>query len=326
MQKVLITGASGFVGFHLVEKCLAAGLDVYVAVRKSSSVEHLQHLKITYTYPDFSSVEKLQQELHEKQYDFIIHAAGTTKALNAEAYNAVNAMYTANLGKAVSQYGGIKKMVFMSSLGAIGPLNHYDKLIQHDQQPNPVTAYGKSKLLAEKALAEYDLPLVVLRPTAVYGPREKDIFIILKSISQGIEPYIGKTSQQLSFIYVKDLAQLTVNALFSPATGTYNVTDGRCYDRYQLADLTKKYLSKKTFRFHLPLTIVKGVAVLMETTYALLNKTAVLNKEKLNELTAMNWCCDISKLKSDLQFEPRFDLEAGLRETLEWYKANGWLK
>src|SRR5207253_8350846 len=101
-QKVLITGASGFVGFHLIEAALAKGLDVYAAIRKSSDIKHLSSYKINYTYPDFSSVESLEKELKEKQYDFIIHAAGTTKVKNQEEYNKVNASYTINLAKAAA--------------------------------------------------------------------------------------------------------------------------------------------------------------------------------------------------------------------------------
>lgn len=324
-QRVLITGASGFVGYHLIEKALASNLEVFVAVRKSSDVKHLQSYKLNYTYPDFSNPASLEAEMKEKQYHFIIHAAGTTKARTAEEYNHVNATYTGNLAKAIAKVGCVEKMVFMSSLGSIGPLLKPNELIKENTPPSPVTTYGKSKLLAEKLLEAYDLPLIILRPTAVYGPREKDIFIVLKTISQRLEPYIGRVPQQLSFVYVKDLAAVTINALFSHGKGAYNITDGNCYNRYELANLTKNILRKKTFRFHLPYTMVKGLAILLEKGYGLVNKTSVLNKEKLNELTAINWCCDISKAKKDLGFDPAYNLEQGLQESLDWYRQNQWL-
>src|SRR3954469_21973208 len=114
-QKVLITGASGFVGFHLIEAALDKGLDVYAAIRKSSDISHLASYKINYTYPDFTSLESLEKELNEKQYDFIIHAAGTTKARNEEEYNLVNATYTDNLaGAAQNARVRLQKMVFIS--------------------------------------------------------------------------------------------------------------------------------------------------------------------------------------------------------------------
>lgn len=326
-QKVLITGASGFVGFHLIDAALAKGLDVYAAIRKSSDIKHLASYKLNYTYLDFTSVESLEKELLEKQYDFIIHAAGSTKAKNQEEYNKVNATYTTNLAKAALSIGaGFKKMVFISSLASLGPLEQTQDLITERTTPRPVTAYGKSKLLAEEQLKEMDLPLIVLRPTAVYGSRDKDIFIILKTFNKGFEPYIGNKPQQLSFVYVKDLAAAAVNSLFTSdnANGSYNITDGNCYNRYEMANITKNVLNKKTFKIHLPLMVVRGFAIALEKTYDFLNKTPALNLEKLNELTAVNWCCDIAAARRNLNFQPQYNLQQGLKEALEWYKQNGW--
>ena len=327
-QKVLITGASGFVGFHLIEAALAKDLDVYAAVRKSSDIKHLSPYNINYTFPDFSSIENLQKELQEKQYDFIIHAAGTTKAKSQEEYNRVNATYTINLAEAIENAGtNLQKFIFISSLAAIGPLKQTEGLLSENSTPVPVTSYGKSKLLAEEKLKDTKLPLIVLRPTAVYGSRDKDIFIILKTFTKGLEPYIGKTAQQLSFVYVKDLAVATVNALFATdaANGTYNITDGECYDRYEMANITKTVLNKRTLKFHLPLSVVRGLAVIMETTYSMFDKTPALNIEKLQELTAVNWCCNIEKAKKGLNYKPEYNLQKGLKEALEWYKTNNWL-
>jgi nucleoside-diphosphate-sugar epimerase len=327
-QKVLITGASGFVGFHLIEAALAKGLDVYAAVRKSSDIKHLASHAIKYTYPDFTSVESLAKELKEKQYDFIIHAAGTTKAINQGEYNKVNASYTINLAKATADSGiRLQKMVFISSLAAIGPLQQTNDLLTEETLPQPVTSYGRSKLLAEEQLKNMALPLIVLRPTAVYGSRDKDIFIILQTFNKGFEPYIGRIGQQLSFVYVKDLAAAAINSLFTSdeANGIYNITDGNCYDRYEMANITKKVLNRKTFKVHLPLPVVKGFSILLEKTYGFFDKTPAVNLEKLNELTAINWCCNIEKAKNNLRFEPAYNLQDGLKETLEWYKQNRWL-
>lgn len=326
MKKVLITGASGFVGFHLIEAALQAGLEVVAAVRATSNVSHLQYLRVRYVYPRFTDVEDVGRLLQAEQFDYIIHAAGTTKANNQQQYNAVNAGYTHTLAQAVTRYlPGLEQMVFISSLAALGPSNKAGELITESKLPQPVTAYGKSKLLAEQQITAYSLPLVTLRPTAVYGPREKDIFIILQTIARGLEPYIGRINQQLSFIYVKDLAALTIRCLSAGQRGTYNVTDGGCYNRYQMADITKDVLGQKTFKFHVPQGIVKVLAGLLETTYGWAGKTPALNIEKLNELAAINWCCDTSLLQTELGFTPSYRLETGLRETLLWYKQQGWL-
>lgn len=325
-QKVLITGASGFVGFHLIEAALAKGLEVYAAVRKSSNIKHLHSYNLHYTYLDFTNVESLEKDIREKQYDYIIHAAGTTKAKNSEEYSRINSDYTINLATAAAN-AGIKKFVFISSLAAIGPLTDTVGLITEQTLPTPVTSYGKSKLLAEKKLKEIKLPVVILRPTAVYGERDKEILVIFKTFAKGFEPYIGKIQQQLSFIYVKDLAAITLAALFTgdEANGAYNITDGNCYDRYELANISKEILAKKTIKFHLPIAVVRGLALLLEKSYGMFDKAPMLNIEKLNELTAVNWCCDIKAAKTKLFFAPSYDLKKGLNEALRWYKENKWI-
>ena len=131
----------------------------------------------------------------------------------------------------------------------------------------------------------------------------------------------------MSFVYAKDLARVAVNALFTgeKANGAYNITDGNSYTRYEMANITKNVLGKKTLKFHLPLPIVKGLAVILETSYGMFGKTPALNVEKLSELTAVNWCCDIEKARKNLNYNPQYNLQPGLQEALEWYKLNRWL-
>ncbi|WP_432712142.1 NAD-dependent epimerase/dehydratase family protein [Pedobacter sp.] len=327
-KKVLITGASGFVGFHLLNEAIANDLEVYAAVRPNSKIQHLQDLPIHFVHLDFTSVESLTAALTDQAYDFIIHAAGITKAKTESEYNKVNAEYTRNLALATQALvKPLEKFVFVSSLAALGPLKSLTGEIKDDAVANPVTNYGKSKLLAEAYLKDIkNLPLVVIRPTAVYGPREKDIFILFKSINKGLEPYIGKFSQQLSFIYVEDLARIIVMALGTQLMHkSYNVSDGQVYDRYALAQYTKALLQKKTFKFHLPVASVDALASLMDFLYAKSKETPALNKEKMAELTAVNWACNIENIQKDLGYMPKYNLAQGLKETLSWYKSNHWL-
>lgn len=327
-ERVLITGASGFVGYHLVEHALKNNLEVYAAVRKSSKIDHLKEFRIQYVYLDFSNVDALVKELEDKNYTYIIHAAGVTAAKTQQDYDRVNAEYTFNLGQAIAQSNiKLKKFIFLSSLAALGPLLMLNGVIQDNSTPNPVTAYGRSKLLAEEKLATIaSLPIITLRPTAVYGPRDTGIFIILKQFSKGFEPYIGRVEQHLSFIYVKDLAKLTLAALQSPINNqTYNVSDGKFYDRYALANFSKRVLNKKTFKVHLPLLLIKVLAGFLEKIYARSSKTPALNIEKLNELNAANWICDINNVTRDLNYLPEYDLKKGLEDTFAWYKQNKWL-
>lgn len=327
-QRVLITGASGFLGYHLIQSAIENGLAVYAGVRKNSDIKHLEGLPVQYIFLDYTNEEAITQQLINHEIDSIIHAAGVTKAIGQDTYNQVNAGYTLRLARAAERLGSrFKKMVFISSLAAVGPLSEQHHKIIEDTLPNPVTAYGRSKLLAEKGLADIDLPVIILRPTAVYGPRDKDIFILLKTLNNGFDPYIGNFTQQLSFVHAKDVADVAVKALFKKdATGIYNITDGNCYNRYEFSDITREILKKKAIRFHLPMQMVRSLAFVLETTNGWLKKPSVLSREKLHELAAKNWICDISKAKKELDFTPKFDLQTGLEDSIAWYTKNNWLK
>jgi UDP-glucose 4-epimerase len=325
-ERVLITGASGFVGFHLIEAAFKNNLEVFAAVRKSSKVEHLKDLKVQYAYTNFNSVDALTAEILENRYDYIIHAAGVTKANSKAEYDAINTDYTVNLAKAALASGRIKTFVFVSSLAAVGPLDTVEGILTEQSAQLPVTAYGHSKKRAEEELKKFTaLNYVILRPTAVYGPRDKDILIVLKQFANKFEPYIGKIDQYLSFIYVKDLAQACILALTRGKQSAYLLSDGKRYDRYQLANITKRLLGVKTFKIHLPVGFIKVVAGIAERVSKITKKPSALNVEKLNELTAANWICSIDKAQQELDFKPQYDLNTGLKETLTWYKENKWL-
>jgi nucleoside-diphosphate-sugar epimerase len=327
-KKVLITGASGFVGYHLIEEALKADLEVYAAIRPSSDQSHLSEFHIQYVNLNYNDVSALTQALEDKQYNYIIHAAGTTKAKAKADYELVNAAYTRNLAIAALEANiNLEKFVFVSSLAALGPITDLSAEIHDDTPPRPVTNYGASKVLAEQYLSEFkNLPLVTIRPTAVYGPREKDLFILFNSINKGLEPHIGRFKQQLSFVYVKDLVKVIVKALTVPDVHkAYNISDGKVYDRYALAAYSRKALNRKTFKFHLPVSLVALLASIMDFVYANSKNTPTLNKEKMAELTAINWACSITNATRELNYVPEYDLEKGVMQTIKWYKLNNWL-
>jgi nucleoside-diphosphate-sugar epimerase len=326
-ERVLITGASGFVGYHLIVEALKNNLEVFAAVRKSSKVDHLKDLSIQYVYLEYYDQEALNRELKAKQYHYIIHAAGLTRAMSTEEYDRVNATYTFNLAQAALASGSeFTKFVLISSLAAVGPLNILKGIITEHTAPNPITAYGKSKLLAETKLKSIPgLNYTILRPTAVYGPRDTGIFIFFKQLTKHIEPYIGRIEQKLSFIYVVDLAQASIKALTNGDGQTFNLSDDHYYDRYELGKIAKKKLSIKTLKFHLSVNFVKLIAAISEKVSSLTNKAPILNIEKLNELTAVNWSCSIELAKRDLGFDPQYGLDSGLADTLKWYRENEWL-
>lgn len=329
-HKVLITGASGFVGYHLVRAAKEAGLEVHAAVRRSSKTGDIVSYVDKFVYPDFSQVSSLATLFSEEQYDYVVHAAAMTKAKREEDMFLVNVSYTLNLVEAA--FGAsvpVKRVHFVSSLAAIGPISYDLDSINESTICNPVTGYGRSKKTAEFLLRERfsDKPIRVFRPTAVYGPNDKDIFILLKSLHRGLDAYIGRYPQKLSFVYVKDLARVLIESLFveNEEMQCFNITDGHTYGRYELAEIFKKITGKNLWRFHVPYGIVKQIAKLSHLLYRSSAKTPVIYPERLNELTAPNWACDISLARGQLGFMPRYSLEQGLVESLEWYKDNGWL-
>jgi UDP-glucose 4-epimerase len=324
-KKVLITGASGFVGYHLVTAAVNAGMNVHAAVRPSSKVEQLQQFKLQYVTPEYNDHNSLTKLLEQNQYNYIIHAAGATRAGSAEEYNTINAENTRNLVRgAISASIPLEKFVFISSLAALGPVEYNDEWpVPDGVSANPVTRYGASKLLAEKYLEEFiTFPWVTLRPTAVYGPYEKDLFVLFKTFKKGMEFYMGRNPQKLSFIYVKDLAEAAILALTTPPIHTgYNISDGECYDRYALANIFKQLLGVHMLRLHIPIPVVKLIATVSE----MISKgTPLLNNEKLRELTARNWNCSIAQARFDLGFNPQYNLGKGMEETLTWYKEHKW--
>ncbi|CAN5484023.1 NAD(P)-dependent oxidoreductase [soil metagenome] len=326
-EHVLITGASGFLGYHIVKAALEKGLVVFAAVRTNSVIDQLKDLPIQYLHLDYEDIDSLSRHLIDNNIKYIIHAAGITKAIKQDAYNHINATYTLNLASAAKTLPeGLKKMVFISSLAAVGPLSDVEEKITEFTSPNPVTAYGRSKLLAEEYLANAGIPYTILRPTAIYGPRDKDIFIMVKTVNKGLDPFIGNFLQQLSFVHAADVANVAVDALLiNEATGVYNITDGNSYNRYQFSDITKKILNKKAFRFHIPMPLVKSLAFVLETANGWLKKPSVLSREKIPELAAKNWICDIEKAKLELRYMPKFNLQTGLEDSIKWYTKNKWL-
>lgn len=324
-RKILITGANGFVGFHLIEAATKQEFEVFAGIRSNSDVSHLKEVNVTFVELDYSNVANLTAHFEKQRYDYIIHAAGATKAATLNEYNSANAFSTNNLCKALKMVPP-KKFVFISSLAALGPARYGKEFKLDPRAPGaPVTSYGKSKLHAEQMLMQHqNIPWMIIRPTAVYGPREKDLLVMIKTINKGIETYIGRKPQLFSFVYVKDLADVVIKACLSELKHeVYNISDGDVYEKYDFSEMTKSILNKKTIKLHVPVVVVKMIAGILETFSR--NKTPLLNKEKIAELTASNWNCNIERAEKHLGYSPQYNLREGLMETISWYKENKWI-
>jgi nucleoside-diphosphate-sugar epimerase len=334
MKNVLITGASGFIGSFLVEEGLKRDFKVYAGIRKTSSREYLKDPGINFIEFDFSSIEKVVATLEKckKQnlrFDYIIHNAGLTKARRKEDFHCVNFLNTKNFIEGLRLAEMIpEKFIYLSSLAAFGPGDPVTmNPVMLADKPNPIELYGKSKLEAEQyILSQENFPWIIIRPTGVYGPREKDYFVFFKTMNSGLETYIGSRKQILTFIYVRDLVRVIFDAALSSFTcKSYFVSDGKEYDTETFAAITKRILGKKTVRITVPSGIVKQLAFGLEKLYGLWGSIPTLNTDKYRVLSSSNWRCETAPLQNDFDFVAEYDLEKGVRETIEWYRKEKWL-
>ncbi|RMG87782.1 MAG: NAD(P)-dependent oxidoreductase [Bacteroidetes bacterium] len=329
MKKILITGASGFVGSFLVEEALRRDLEVWAGVRKTSSHVWLTDPRIQFFNLDFEDEKGLTNLLAHHRFDYVIHSAGVVAAPRKLDYFRVNAEYTQNLVRALQRSHLPKKFTFISSLAACGPARSDDltDFLKDTDPPKPLTTYGQSKLVAETTLRnEPDFPWLIFRPTAVYGPRERELFTFIKMVNAHIEAKMGFQKQHLTFIYVKDLARVLLDGtLSSQVQNTYFVADGDYYTPREFGALVRQALDTWAIRLTVPAFLAKMAAVGVELVAKMGGRYPVFNREKVAELTAQNWKCDIDPLVEDFNFHPEYDLEEGLKETIAWYRENKWL-
>jgi nucleoside-diphosphate-sugar epimerase len=330
MKKVLITGASGFIGSFLVEEALKRNYSVYAAIRKTSSTKYLSSKKINIVHFDFSNKNSIKKTLENSGYfHYIIHAAGIIKTCDKHEFEKVNYKFTVNFIEALTETENIpEKFIFVSSLAAYGPGNEKNlKPVEDTGNPHPVTLYGKSKLKAENFIRSLNnFPYIILRPTGVYGPREKDYYLAFKTIKNRLEPYLATKKQHLTFLHVLDFARLSFDALESGIKNkSYFVTDLNYYTAMEFNAIIKKLLNKKTITVVFPKWFVKPFLFLNEKISCLFGKPTTLNSDKYNELIAKNWLCNSNGIVDDFAFSPEFNLENGVKQTIQWFKNRGLL-
>ncbi len=329
---ILVTGASGFIGSFIVEKALEEGFETWAAVRKTSSKKYLQDSRIHFIELDFGSEEKLAEQLRGHNFDYVVHAAGVTKCRKKEDFYRMNADGTIHFVNALLRSGiQIRKFVFLSSLSVFGAIREEKpyKAIESTDVPQPNTEYGKSKLEAERYLETVKdrLNYTVLRPTGVYGPREKDYFIMVKSIAGHTDFAVG-TEQVLTFVYVSDVVEAVFLALKQPESGrAYFLSDGESYNSRDFSRLIKRYLGIKTpvFRLVLPVCLTRIACSVCDVWGKMTGTVTALNNDKFHILTQRNWLCDISPAVVELGYRPQVKLEEGVKRAVEWYKKEGWI-
>lgn len=331
MKRILVTGASGFIGSFIVEEALRRGFETWAAVRKSSSRKYLADSRIHFIELNLDDPDNLKRQLSGHNFNYIVHAAGATKCLHADDFFRINTHGTENLARAAAAVcGNLERFVFISSLSVCGPVREkrpYTEITDADT-PCPDTAYGQSKLAAEHALdAIPNLPFIVLRPTGVYGPREKDYFMMAQSISRHVDFAAGLKPQDLTFIFVKDVVQAVFLALDHGTVGRrYFISDGNVYSSRAFSDLIHDELGRPwLLRVKAPLWLLRTITACGEVAGRLTGRMTALNNDKYKIMRQRNWRCDITPAETELGFKPRYNLIDGVKETIRWYKDNGWL-
>jgi dihydroflavonol-4-reductase len=325
--KALVTGGTGFIGSHLTEALLQKGLQVRCLLRKTSDLKWLKGLPIEFAYGDCTNKTSLEKAV--RGVDWVFHLAGVTKAIKGETYFEVNGLGTENLIHAcLGNNPRLQKFIYISSQAAAGPSRNGCNKKEADPC-EPVSFYGRSKRVGEELVLTHahEIPVLILRPSAVYGPRDKDIFAFFKCLSRRINPCLIGPNQRLSLCYVQDIVQGILLAVETQTTSgeIFFLSDGNDYRMEEIGDIAAQAMGVSALRIRIPKSMILGIACFSEYLSKCFRMPSLLNKDKAEEMIQRNWVCDIAKAKTLLGFEPRVPLSEGAKLTFEWYKKEKWL-
>ena len=334
-KKVLVVGAGGFVGGFIVAEGLRRGYEVWAGVRESTSRQWLTDERIHFINFDFGDIsdisKKMKATLEEgERWDYIIYNLGATKVTSYSDFSRINYEYLRNFTTALKSADMMPdKFLYISSLSAMGPGNpkSYEPF-DENMIPIPNTKYGASKLKAEMWLEMDGIPYIIFRATGIYGPRDKDYYLMLKSVEKGFDFSVGFRKQMLTFIYVDDLVDAMYDALEkSGVKETYNIAEGRSYTQGEYRRLAARAMGKKFVTpVKVPIWGLKIVSVISEKIGIIRMKPSTLNRDKYHIMKQRNWNVDITKAQKGFGFNPRNSLEMGLIKSVKWYREQGWLK
>lgn len=330
-MKVLITGSGGFVGSHLVDEFLRRGYTVSVIVRNETTLRWVNPKTVTMWKGSYDDASFLQKAVQNQ--DIIIHSAGVLASSNYEGFYKGNVEVTKNLLEAVAIANpALQRFVHISSLAVALPSPFLeDPTNEQVIVQEPLTKYGKSKLEAEKVVHTYreKIPITIVRPPAIYGPRDEAIYDYFRLLSKGfIAPIMGFDKKRMSLIHIHDLVRGIYELCQSENTisQTYFLTSKEYYTWNDIIQATKVALQK---RILIPIPL-PHFAILLNgyiSTFIgrIRKKPPVFDKEKAKNFTQRHWICSHKKALYDFQFEQQISLQKGIQETMDWYKNNGWL-
>lgn len=325
--RLLVIGAGGFIGGFIAEEGLRRGMDVTVAVRKSTSRRYLTDPRLHFLVLDYDDPTSLTATFERSTpWDYVIYNLGATKAVNYGDFKRVNFEYLRRICEVLKSTGRApRRLLFMSSLSAIGPGDEKNYTpLDANTVPAPNTRYGQSKIMAEQYLEHMaGIPYIIFRPTGVYGPHEQDYLMMVKCIDSHFDFGVGFRRQMLTFIYVEDLVRAMFDALESGVENrTYIISEPRAYTQKEFRAIVADALGKKwVIPVRLPLWAAWVASAAAEKIAKWQMKASTLNTDKFRIMRQRNWNADISTAVDEFGFNPQVDLREGIRRTVEAYRA-----
>lgn len=337
MARVLVTGATGFIGRQLVARLLERGERVRCLVRKPLVQELWGPGAVDTSVGDVTHSDSLAAAVRD--IDVVYHLAGATNPARPETFAAVNAQGTRLVAEACSRQPQPPVLVYVSSLSAAGPATGGQPLTEASP-PCPVSAYGRSKLAGERHLQELagGLAVTILRPPIVFGPGDPFVKKLFRLVQWGINLAPRSATSLLSWLYVGDLVDAIVLAADrgkrltarseAPVEeqGIYFVALDRFTTAVEAAHLAAEIQGGRIYRtIHVPNFLCWFGARVNECRTRFSRRPHWFVSDKLREALVGPWTCSSAKAKRELGFHCRTDLAGGLRATYQWYRAQGWL-
>jgi nucleoside-diphosphate-sugar epimerase len=322
-MRALVTGATGFVGSHLVEALRRSGAEVTALARSPQKAARLGDQGVLVVNGDLHNAAALEQATRDQ--DIIFHVAGVVAARSEAEFLRANRDGTSNLVAAARGQGG-RRLVLVSSLAAGGP-SERGRPLNGSEPPHPVTAYGRSKLAAEEVVKESGLAWSVVRPPIVYGPRDQEVLKVFRIARLGVAPVFGDGTQELSAVHAADLADalLAVGKSETAIGRTYAACHPEVFTSAELGRAIGTAMGRSVSSLRIPTVVGRAVLRVTESVARVTGQTTILTSDKANEFFQPAWTGDPAPLMRDCGWRPVHDLRSGLADTYAWYRKAGWL-
>jgi len=326
-MRALVTGATGFVGGHVVEALAARGDRVTVLARSAERAAPLAKLGVTVAPGTLEDPAALAAAVRGQ--DVVYHLAGLTAAASPADYLRANADGTRRLLEAAAATTPApSRFVHVSTQAVLGPSAPGMRLAE-DAPCRPLTAYGRSKLAGEEAVrTATGVSWTIVRPSAVYGPRDREFLPMFRLARLGVAPVFGRGTQQLSLVCAPDLADLIVRAGTAPAAAgrTYHAAHPEVVTTRAFALAVGRAVGRRPLVVPVPGAVATPIVAAIGALAAARGRPSVLNRDKMAEFLAPAWLLDVGAAERELGWRAALDAAEGTRRTAEWYRRAGWLR